>query len=88
MVESKFAGILKGRLGADGASPPGRTELAQARGGRRRGKKSNPDYRLRSVLIRNQTHRKATDKVRDLDNGKDLSDVINDLLDEWICGKA
>jgi hypothetical protein len=88
MVESKFAGILKGRLTVTEALVPGRAEYATGIGRRRRGKKSNPDYRLRSVLIKNHVHRKATDKVRSLDDGKDLSDVINELLEQWISCEA
>jgi hypothetical protein len=88
MVESKFAGILKNRIVATEASPQGRVEAPVKTGGRKRGKKSNPDYRLRSLLLRDTIHRTATDKVRDLDDGKDLSDVVNELLEQWTSRKT
>lgn len=81
--ESKFAGILKNRIAPTDAPASARTGEEPTRSGRRRGKKSNPDYRLRSLLLRNSTHRKATDKIRALDNGTDLSEVVNELLEQW-----
>jgi hypothetical protein len=88
MAESKFAGILRNRIVATEESSQGRAEAPVKTGGRKRGKKSNPEYRLRSLLLRDKTHRKATDKVRDLDNGKDLSDVVNELLEQWTSRKT
>jgi len=52
--------------------------------GRPPGKRSNPEWKLYSHFLKKQTHREATNILRNEDNGRDLSDVLQQLLDEWL----
>jgi len=52
--------------------------------GRPPGKRSNPEWKLYSHFLKKQTHREATNILRNGDNGRDLSDVLQQLLDEWL----
>jgi hypothetical protein len=68
------------------AEPPDSTASAEPiRGkGRPPGKRSNPEWKLYSHFLKKQTHREATNILRNEDNGRDLSDVLQQLLDEWL----
>ncbi|WP_284948297.1 hypothetical protein [Acidisoma cladoniae] len=48
------------------------------------GKRSNPEWRLYSHYLKRQTQRAAVAKLQALDDGQDLSDVIEELLQTWI----
>jgi len=52
--------------------------------GRPHGKRSNPDYQPTTVLLRKQTKKIAARRLEDSGSGKDLSDLIEQLLSEWI----
>lgn len=89
--ESKFSGALA-RLRQRPASPPAATrpdlplhEVAPSRGkGRPPGKRSDPDYQPTTVLLRKQTKKMANRLLEDTDTGQDLSELIEQLLTEWI----
>jgi hypothetical protein len=89
--ESKFSGALA-KLKQRPASPPGVTEpdgalreAAPSRGkGRPPGKRSDPDYQPTTVLLRKQTKKTASRLLEDSDTGQDLSELIEQLLAEWI----
>lgn len=49
----------------------------------RNGKSSNPDYRQVSAYIRRTTHTAAHKKLLDEGQQRDLSDVIEELLNQW-----
>jgi len=51
--------------------------------GRVVGKRSNPDYEAVKVLVRKDTRRIAARKWED-EGGRDLSDLIQKLLNEYI----
>jgi hypothetical protein len=58
---------------------------ALARGrGRPAGKRSNPEFEPTTVLLRKQTKRAASRKLEDVEANKDLSELIEDLLNKWI----
>ena len=88
--QSKFSGVLaklKERPGeaqsiAGSESPVG-SEPVRGRG-RPPGKRSDPDYQPTTVLIRKQTKKTAARLLEDTDSGQDLSDLIEQLLGEWI----
>src|SRR4051794_6147390 len=92
MAERKFAALagLK-QLPADQLLEQ-RTPLSTAtisthleRGkGRPPGKRSNPDYQATTLLLKEQTKRTATRLLEDKKLGKDLSDLTEQLLTEWI----
>ena len=93
--ESKFSGALaklKQRSDAPSAAPPSvqpPREAAPPRGkGRPPGKRSDPDYQPTTVLLRKQTKRTASRLLEDADTGQDLSELIEQLLAEWIRQQA
>ena len=63
---------------------PTAEEAGRGRGRPATGKRSNPDWKLYSHYIRRKTHRAAVAKLQAEDNDRDLSDVIDELLDKWV----
>ncbi len=53
--------------------------------GRPRGKASNPDYIATTILLRKDVKKRA--QMRALDEGRDLSGVIDALAEAWLEGK-
>jgi hypothetical protein len=88
--QSKFTGVLaklKQRPAEEHAiAPPERPAGSEPVRGRGRppGKRSDPDYQPTTVLIRKQTKKTAARLLEDIDSGQDLSDLIEQLLVEWI----
>lgn len=66
---------------------PAVTEEARGKG-RPPGKRSDPDYQPTTVLLRKQTKKTATRLLEDTSTGQDLSDLIEQLLTEWVSKKA
>lgn len=62
-------------------------ELTRGKG-RPPGKRSDPDYQPTTVLLRKQTKKTATRQLEDAATGQDLSDLIEQLLTNWIHQKA
>ena len=87
--QSKFSGVLaklKQRPVEQPASPPTPhvgSEPVRGRG-RPPGKRSDPDYQPTTVLIRKRTKKTATRLLEDTNAAHDLSDLIEQLLTEWI----
>ena len=52
--------------------------------GRPPGKRSDPDYQPTTVLLRKHTKKTASRLLEDTNSGQDLSDLIEQLLTEWI----
>ena len=52
--------------------------------GRPPGKRSDPAWKLYSHFLKKQTHREATNILRNEENSRDLSDVLEQLLEEWV----
>ena len=52
--------------------------------GRPPGKRSDPDYQATTVLLRQQTKKMANRLLEDGSTGQDLSELIEQLLTEWI----
>ena len=93
MAERKFAALvgLKQQLPVEHpleqrTSVPAPTiPLLLGRGkGRPPGKRSNPEYQATTLLLKEQTKRTATRLLEDKNLGKDLSDLTEQLLTEWI----
>jgi len=86
MAESKFAGIFQSST-EEPQAVVGRTEkpavLVKALG-RPPGKRSNPDYGPVQVLLKKQTHKQARRVLADLDNGQDVSELVQTLLEQWV----
>jgi hypothetical protein len=86
MAESKFAGIFQHSLGeetraSERAEKPAATLKAP---GRPPGKRSDPEYKQYSVLLKKQTHRQVTTILRDKEDGPDVSELLQQLLEQWL----
>ena len=86
---SKYSGALANlrrrpipQSAALSAQPLG-SEPVRGRG-RPPGKRSDPDYQPTTVLIRKHTKKTATRLLEDTNASQDLSDLIEQLLTEWI----
>lgn len=87
--ESKFSGMFEQAEAKPAPSPerivPKRSEKPEpAKVGRTPGKRSNPEYSQFSVLLKKLTHKRASRALDDLDNGQDLSDLMQQLLEQWL----
>jgi len=51
---------------------------------RKTGKRSDPEFRPTTFFVRKQTQRNASRLLEDQDSGKDLSDLVEELLAKWI----
>jgi len=82
---SKYAQTIASIRQRPAEQPDAATSAEPMRGkGRPPGKRSNPEWKLYSHFLKKQTHREATNILRNEDNGRDLSDVLQQLLDEWL----
>ncbi len=52
--------------------------------GRPPGKRSDPDWKLYSHFLKRSTQRQATSILFDAEDGRDLSDVLQSLLEKWV----
>lgn len=52
--------------------------------GRPPGKRSDPDWKLFSHFLKRSTQRQATAILFEQDDGRDLSDVLQNLLETWV----
>lgn len=88
--QSKFSGVLaklKQRPAEEQSTAPSSPPLGTVpvRGrGRPPGKRSDPDYQPTTVLLRKHTKKTAVRLLEDTDATQDLSDLIEQLLTEWI----
>ncbi len=70
---------------AEAASAPVALVEEQRRSrGRPAGKRSDPEWKLYSHFLKKQTQRAATNILRNEDNGQDLSDLLQQLLEQWV----
>jgi hypothetical protein len=68
-------------------APPSSAMAPEAGKGRGRpavGKRSNPEWKLYSHFLKRQTQRAAAARLQAEDDGRDLSDVLQDLLERWV----
>jgi hypothetical protein len=90
MAESKFAGIFQNSPSETSAlaerteNPPAAASVPVKPLGRPPGKRSNPDYAPVQVLLKKQTHKLARRILTDLDNGQDVSVLVQALLEQWV----
>ena len=84
---SKYAQTLASIRQHAAAQPdalaPARAEPVR-RKGRPLGKRSDPAWKLYSHFLKKQTHREVTNILRNEEDGRDLSDVLQQLLEEWL----
>ncbi len=77
-IEERPAAVLS--ISSAAAEPPSK--------GRRAGKRSDPAYRPTTFYVRKETQRKAARLLEDQDTGKDLSDLVQELLSKWIADNS
>jgi hypothetical protein len=97
--QSKFAGALARLKQPAAAEPPLEEPAVQERlatpmpvavtagGGKGRpptGKRSNPEWDRYTVLLRKVTHKRALRRLQDMDTDQDLSELLNEVLTEWL----
>ncbi len=81
-VQEKPVPVEKPRMAA--VAQPGRLEPEPARSTRRAGKRSDPDYKQFSVLLRKDTHKQVVRSLDDADTGQDVSELVQQLLAQWV----
>lgn len=64
--------------------PPTLYETGKVRGRPATGKRSNPDWKLYSHFLKKRTQRAAAARLQAEDTGRDLSDVLQELLENWL----
>ncbi len=79
-IESPPASTLEARH----AAPPAVNEVGRGRGRPATGKRSNPDWKLYSHYLKRKTQRAAVAKLQAEDSERDLSDVLQELLEQWL----
>ena len=94
--QSKFSGALS-RLKERPAEQPvielpvepivTSSELLRGKG-RPPGKRSDPEYQPTTILLRKLTKKKANRLLEDAETGQDLSELVEQLLTEWIQQQA
>ena len=52
--------------------------------GRPPGKRSDPGWRPKTILMRTQTHRRVSAVLIERDNKPDLSELVDELLSKWL----
>ena len=86
-MAGKFEFLKTARSGAAvevaAAEPPAEPERPKT-GGRPRSKSSDPRYRPITVVLQKNTIRQARRKLEDEDRDQDLSDLVQQLLAEWV----
>ena len=87
MAESKFGAIFDAPPQGQ-AQGGGRTEPLARTVGRPPGKRSDPDYKQYSVLLKRQTHRKVSSLLRDRESAQDVSELVEQLLEKWLAEQA
>jgi hypothetical protein len=90
--ESKFTGTLKRlRKGEKGPTMPEPTHSpvpTQTGAQRASGKRSDPQWRSITVLLKKQNIKMTRRRLEDEEEGKDLSTLIDELLTEWLAKKT
>jgi hypothetical protein len=85
MSSSKFGGIVDATRARQGGAPePEPQQETRPEAKKANGKSSNPEYKQISAYIRRSTHRDAIKRLADEDGRRDLSDVIEELLSQWL----
>jgi hypothetical protein len=86
MAESKFAGIFQHSLPEEprASERTGKRIAALKAPGRPPGKRSDPEYKQYSVLLKRHTHRQVTAILRDQEDSPDVSELLQQLLEQWL----
>jgi hypothetical protein len=83
MEQSKFTGALANLKKSQVKEPAIEPSIERGRG-RPRAKSSDPEYQSTTVILRKLTKRRAAHLLEDREMGKYLSELIEELLTEWL----
>jgi len=75
---------IEARVPAPAEERPPVDEVGKGRGRPATGKRSNPDWKLYSHFLKRKTQRAAVAKLQAEDSDRDLSDVLQELLENWL----
>ena len=64
--------------------PMPRVGEGKGRGRPPTGKRSNPEWKLYSHFLKRKTQRAAVARLQAEDDGRNLSDVLQELLENWL----
>lgn len=84
---SKFDKILSTAKGRDKASTKKSAQDSEApakRRGRPTGKRSDPDYEQTTAYIRKDTHRSVKIALLEDGEGREYSELVEELLSKWL----
>ena len=87
---NRFAGLMNVRAGKTAGVGGDRDDQqgpVRSLGRPRHGKRSNPDYKQISALIRKDTHRNVMRALLDETTDRDVSDLLQALLEDWLSGR-
>ena len=66
------------------APPAAQPQAEKGRGRPATGKRSNPEWKLYSHFLKRRTQRAAVARLQAEDSERDLSDVLQELLEKWL----
>lgn len=91
---SKFQEILQARRGAGTGSDVGlsgthnpeslKSRVAENKRGRPTAKRSDPDFLQVTAYIRKETHRKTKIRLLEEGQGREFSELVEVMLEEWL----
>jgi hypothetical protein len=88
MAEGKFSGlgaaIKEAQQQPHGEAEPQRTDRMKPHKGRAAGKRSDPAWRQHTVMLKRETHIEASDILPRQENGQDISELLQSLLEQWV----
>ena len=91
---SKFQEILQARRGAGASSNSGlsdtqkpeslKSRVAEKKRGRPAAKRSDPDFLQVTAYIRKETHRRTKIRLLEEGQGREFSELVEVMLEEWL----
>jgi hypothetical protein len=51
------------------------------------GKSRDPNFHHFGVYLRKDSHKRANRRLEDMESGKDFSDLMQELLDQWLASE-
>jgi hypothetical protein len=89
---SKFQGILQARRAITGVPEDSDTQksessairVAEKKRGRPAAKRSDPDFLQVTAYIRKETHRKTKIRLLEEGEGREFSELVEVMLEEWL----
>ena len=68
------------------SAPAAEPQAEKGRGRPATGKRSNPEWKLYSHFLKRRTQRAAVARLQAEESERDLSDILQELLEKWLKG--